>query len=105
MNINLDKNTVETSVNTIKRIQNPTLEEFQAATNSFSQPVIITGKMAEWKAFKHWSIDYLSDAIGDKELDINISNKNKVFTFDTETGETLSSKKMKFSQFANSLNL
>ncbi|TAE58176.1 MAG: cupin-like domain-containing protein [Nostocales cyanobacterium] len=101
MTINVEKSNLTTANYAIKRIHKPTIEEFKQATDSFSQPVIITGKLEEWKAFDSWSIDYLNKVIGDKELDINVSNKNKVFTFDSETGETLSSTKMKFTEFTN----
>ncbi|WP_353931421.1 cupin-like domain-containing protein [Okeanomitos corallinicola TIOX110] len=101
MTINVEKNPEQLSVNSIARIHKPTKQEFKQATQAYSKPVIITGKIEEWKAFHSWSLDYLNGVVGDKELDINISNKNKIFTFDPDTGDTLSSTKMQFSEFTN----
>lgn len=87
-----------TSVNQIERIYKPSLEEFKKKIFSSRKPVIITGKMTDWKALSSWSIEYLNRVVGHKEIDVNFSN-NKVFNFDPENQFTIASKKMKFTDF------
>ncbi|MFL9458794.1 cupin-like domain-containing protein [Tolypothrix bouteillei VB521301_2] len=103
MNIHVENQVAQNSVNKIERIHNPTPEEFKRATLSYRQPVIVTGKIAEWKAFSLWSIDYLNKVVGNKEINVNIS-KNKIFTFDPETEDTFPSTKMQFTEFTDWIN-
>ncbi|QSJ20131.1 cupin-like domain-containing protein [Nostoc sp. UHCC 0702] len=81
MNITVENKLAQTSGKKIERLHKPTPEEFKRATHSYSQPVIITGKIAEWKAFFLWSIDYLNTVVGDKEIIASVS-QNKVFGYD-----------------------
>ncbi|GAX38631.1 cupin-like domain-containing protein [Nodularia sp. NIES-3585] len=99
MNIRLENKFSQTSVN-IERIHKPTREEFKNKTLSYRKPVIITGKIPDWKAFGLWSIDYLNTVIGNKEVDVNVS-KNKMFTVDPETEVILPSKKIQFTEFTD----
>ena len=100
MNIAVENKLAQTSGKKIERINKPTPEEFKRATHSYTQPVIITGKIADWKAFSLWSIDYLNTVVGDKEFNVNVS-KNKIFTFDPETEDTFPSTKMQFTDFTD----
>ncbi len=98
MNMRVENKLAPTSVNKIERIHKPTPEEFKHTTRSYRQPVIITGKIADWKAFVLWSMDYLNNVIGKKEVDVNVS-KNKIFTFDTENEVILPQTKIQFTDF------
>ncbi|KYC42616.1 hypothetical protein WA1_15555 [Scytonema hofmannii PCC 7110] len=100
MNIHVENQVAQTSVKKIERIHKPTPEEFKQVTRSYTQPIIITEKIAEWKAFDLWSIDYLNSVVGNKEINVNVS-KNKIFTFDPETEDTFPSTKMQFTDFTN----
>jgi [protein]-arginine 3-hydroxylase / protease len=98
MNKTLNNTLDITTANPIERIHKPTQEDFQKNILSSRKPVIITGKMSDWKALSSWSFDYLNTVVGEKEVDIHISN-NKIFNVDPDAGFTIRSKKMKFSDF------
>ncbi|WP_353931422.1 cupin-like domain-containing protein [Okeanomitos corallinicola TIOX110] len=100
MTTSVENPVVQSSGNTIARIHKPTLSEFKQATQSYSKPVIITGKIEEWKAFDSWSIDYLNQALENKEVKISVS-KNKTFTFTEENDYILPSIQMKFNDFTD----
>ena len=100
MNITAKNKFDQTSANQIERIDNPTLEEFKHKIFSSRKPAIITGKMNDWKALSLWSVDYLNNIVGDKEIDVNFS-KNKIFSFDPEAQFNIVSKKIKFTDFTN----
>ncbi len=89
-----------TSVNQIERIHKPTPEQFKQKILSSRKPVIITGKMTNWKAFYFWSIDYLNTVVGNKEINVHVS-KNKIFNVAPEAGFTIVSKKMNFTDFTD----
>ncbi|NES98967.1 MAG: cupin-like domain-containing protein [Sphaerospermopsis sp. SIO1G2] len=100
MTISLEEPVLQSSGNTVSRIHKPTLAELQQATNGFNKPVIITGKLEEWKAFQSWSAEYLNQVLNNKEVKISISN-NKIFTFTAENDYILPSTEMKFNDFTN----
>ncbi|KYC42615.1 hypothetical protein WA1_15550 [Scytonema hofmannii PCC 7110] len=100
MKLHVENQVIQTSVKKIERIYQPTQEQFKQATRSYTQPIIITGKIAEWKAFDLWSIDYLNSVVGNKEVKISIS-KNKIFTFAPENDFILPSIQMPFTDFTN----
>ncbi|MEC4812263.1 MAG: cupin-like domain-containing protein [Scytonema sp. PMC 1069.18] len=95
MNTTLQNSFDITPENQIERIHKPTPEEFKKNILSSRKPVIITGKMSDWKALSLWSVDYLNTVVGNKEVDIHIS-KDKIFNVNPEAGFTINSKKMKF---------
>ncbi len=95
MNMRVENKLAPTSLNKIERIHKPTREEFKHATRSYRQPIIITGEIADWKAFALWSMDYLNNVIGKKEVDVNVS-QNKIFSFDPENEFILPYKKIQF---------
>ncbi|MCV3212914.1 cupin-like domain-containing protein, partial [Plectonema radiosum NIES-515] len=68
MNITSKNKFEPTSVNQIERIHKPTPEEFRQKILSSRKPVIITGKMNDWKAFSFWSVDYLNNLVGNKQI-------------------------------------
>jgi len=98
MNITAKNKFAQTSVNQIERIHKPTLDEFKIFFER--KPVILTGKITDWKAYSLWSVDYLNNLVGDKEISVNIS-KDKIFTFDPQAQFTIVSKKMKFTDFTD----
>jgi len=100
MNNSVKNKFAQPSVNKIERIHKPTPEEFKHITRSYRQPVIVTGKIAEWKAFASWSIDYLNTVVGNKEVNVNVS-KNKIFTLDPETEVACPYIKMQFTDFTD----
>ncbi|TAE58175.1 MAG: cupin-like domain-containing protein [Nostocales cyanobacterium] len=100
MTTTLENPNLQNSGNTISRINRPTLAELKQATKGFNKPVIITDTITEWKAFKSWSIEYLNQALNNKEIKISISN-NKIFTFTAENDYILLSTEMKFNDFTN----
>ena len=97
MNINSKKDFDRTSVNLIERIHKPTTEEFKQKIFHSRKPVIITGKMNDWKASYLWSIDYLNTVVGNKEIIVNVS-KNQRFMLDPEAGFTRVVKKIKLTE-------
>ena len=100
MNATAENQPIETAINQIERIHQPTPEEFQHKIFPARKPVVITGKMTDWKALSLWSVDYLNTVIGNKEINVHVS-KNKIFNVDPEAGFTIASKKMKFTDFTN----
>ncbi|QSJ20133.1 cupin-like domain-containing protein [Nostoc sp. UHCC 0702] len=100
MNIAVENKLAQTSVKKIERIHKPTLEEFKQATHSYSQPVIITGKIAEWKAFSLWSIDYLNTVLSKKEINVSVSQTQR-FAFEPENDYVLPTTKMQFTEFTD----
>jgi hypothetical protein len=100
MNISVKNNFDKTSLNQIERIYQPTLDEFKQKIFPSRKPVIITGKITDWKAYSSWSVDYLKNVVGHKEINVNFS-KNKIFNFDSEIDFTVPSKKMKFTDFTD----
>lgn len=98
MNITSGNEFEPTSVNQIERIHQPTPEEFKEKIFSSRKPVIITGKMTDWKAFSLWSVDYLNTLVGNKEINVNVS-KDQIFMVDLEAGFTRVKKTMKFTDF------
>ena len=91
-----------TKATAIERIDRPTPEEFKKNFFSCKKPVIITGKMENWKALSSWTPDYLNSVLGDKEVDVNVS-QNQVFIGDLKNGFALLRNKMKFADFINLL--
>ncbi|MEN2383867.1 MAG: cupin-like domain-containing protein [Gloeotrichia echinulata DEX184] len=83
MNVSGENNFDQTSVNQVERIHKVTPEEFKRKIVSSRQPVIITGKIASWKASSLWSVDYLNTVVGNKEINVHVS-KNQIFTYDPE---------------------
>lgn len=67
---------------------------------SSRKPVIITGTVTDWKSYSLWSIEYLNNLVGNKEINVNIS-PNKIFTFDPQAQFTITSKKMNFTDFTD----
>ena len=100
MNITAQNKFNQTSVNQIERIHKPTLDEFKQKIFSSRKPVIITGKINDWKAYSLWSVDYLNNVVGNKEIHVNFS-KNQIFDFDPKVQFTMVSKKMKFTDFTD----
>lgn len=100
MAINVQHNFDTKSINQIERIHKPTVYEFRKKIFSSRKPVIITGKLTDWKSYSLWSVDYLNNLVGNKEINVNIS-PNKIFTFDPQAQFTITSKKMKFTDFTN----
>jgi hypothetical protein len=100
MTINAQNKFDQTSLNQIERIHKPTLDEFRKKIFSARKPVIITGKITDWKAYSSWSVDYLNNVVGNQEINVNLS-QNKIFTFDPQAQFTIISKKMKFTDFTD----
>jgi lysine-specific demethylase 8 len=50
----------------IERITAPSPAEFQQRYVRTSTPVIITGMMSDWPAWRHWSLDYFARRFGDR---------------------------------------
>jgi lysine-specific demethylase 8 len=100
MNVSGENNFDQTSINQVERIHKVTPEEFKRKIVSSRQPVIITGKIASWKASSLWSVDYLNTVVGNKEINVNVS-KNKIFTYDPQADFTFCSRKMKFTDFTD----
>ncbi|MBD2603282.1 cupin-like domain-containing protein [Scytonema hofmannii FACHB-248] len=100
MNITAQNKFNQTSVNQIERIHKPTLDEFKQKIFSSRKPVIITGKINDWKAYSLWSVDYLNNVVGNKEINVNFSKK-QIFDFDPKAQFSMVSKKMKFTDFTD----
>ncbi|KAN0032455.1 hypothetical protein ACTFIV_006351 [Dictyostelium citrinum] len=58
----------------IERIEKPTALEFYREYVSQNKPVIITGLLENWKAYKEWSDDYLENVMKDVEVTVSITN-------------------------------
>ncbi|KAK5582205.1 hypothetical protein RB653_003788 [Dictyostelium firmibasis] len=58
----------------IERIEKPTALEFYREYVSQNKPVIITGLLKDWKAYKEWSDDYLEKVMKDVEVTVSITN-------------------------------
>ncbi|MUH01873.1 cupin-like domain-containing protein [Scytonema sp. UIC 10036] len=102
MNTNVQDQFKFTEVYQIERIHNPTPEEFQRGFLSVRKPVIITGGMSGWKALSSWTPDYLSTTVGNRQVDVNVS-QSRMFMGDTKTGFASLRKTMKFSDFMSVL--
>lgn len=93
-----------TEVSGIKRIEQPTPEEFQRNFVSTRRPVIITGAISGWKALSLWTVDYLNTIVGNTQVDISVS-QNRIFSGDIKNGFANLKQKMKFSNFLKLLLL
>jgi Cupin-like domain len=83
----------------VRYVHNPTREELRRESEGYKKPVIITGMISEWPAFERWSIEYLNEKVGHKEVEVSVST-NEIFGFDTET-HAFQKKMMRFSEFTN----
>ena len=101
MNTNTQHHLHSIETTAIERIDRPTPEEFKKNFFSCKKPVIITGKMENWKALSLWTPDYLNNAAGvDTEVNVSFS-QNKIFNGDPEKGVAPWRRKMKFGDFMN----
>lgn len=85
-------------MNEIERIEKPAVEVFYKNYILASKPVILTGVIDEWKAVLTWTIDYLRERVGHKEVNINVSETERFIGTKKEGFETLKTQ-MKFSEY------
>lgn len=64
----------------IPRIPAPSLSVFEREYVRRSQPVVITGVVERWPAFKRWSAAYLRQKLGQIEVPVGRLNDGKVWT-------------------------
>ena len=49
--------------------------EFLEGYYSANRPVIITGMMEDWPAMEKWNLDYFSEKVGDRDVEVQIDRK------------------------------
>lgn len=54
----------------IERIEAPSIDDFHENYLALDKPVIITGFVDKWPAFNKWTVDYLANNIGDRQVPI-----------------------------------
>ncbi|MBP5971598.1 cupin-like domain-containing protein [Brasilonema sp. CT11] len=100
MNITVENNFNQTSIDQIERIHKPTPEDFKRIVLSYKHPVIFTGIVDEWKAYSLWSLDYLNTVLGEKEITARVS-ENQIFTYTPNAEKKYQTTKMKFTDFTD----
>src|SRR5437764_12619279 len=82
----------------IERVERPSPERFYRAFVLADKPVIITGAMEEWKARSLWTIDYLKERLGRKQVTVLVS-PDGVFNGDPVKGYSEKRKHMGFDDY------
>jgi jumonji domain-containing protein 7 len=58
---------------TVPRLNVPSAVQFMREAVMAYQPVIITGMVDEWPATAKWSQEYLTDVLGDRKVNVNLT--------------------------------
>jgi hypothetical protein len=88
----------------VQQIATPSGEEFLSATQGGARPVVITGEIESWKAWRLWGLDYFSRTFGPRRFKVAIS-QDGVFRGDPVHGfERLPAKYLTFSELSNLLS-
>ena len=65
----------------IKKIDNPSNEQFREETNDFSSPVVITGIVSKWQAFGMFNLDTIKYKFGNARVTVRESDDEYEYFF------------------------
>jgi Cupin-like domain len=87
----------------VDRRHRPSRDEFLREYYAANRPVIITGMMEDWPALRKWTLDYLAQTFGDREVQVQMNRNAGDAGAQYEMNHERFSGRLKFGDFVQGL--